>query len=177
MKTATVLIAVLLAVAGLPTRSIAADDSQLCRGSSDAGIAACNRAIASGQYKGRNLGFIYLNRGQTYYDRSDYDRAAADFTRAIEVDPNYPMGYGNRANAYAMKGEDDRAIASYDQAIRLDPNYTAAYTGRGLIYERKGNIEQARRDYNAALAVPKKYDDGKWAHDTARRHLDELAGK
>ncbi len=177
MRTRTVLIAVLLAVAGLPTRSIAADDSQLCRGSSDAGIAACNRAIASGQYKGRNLGFIYLNRGQTYYDRSDYDRAAADFTRAIEVDPNYPMGYGNRANAYAMKGEDDRAIASYDQAIRLDPNYTAAYTGRGLIYERKGNIEQARRDYNAALAVPKKYDDGKWAHDTARRHLDELASK
>src|SRR5216684_3361811 len=140
---AAIKIAVLLAVAGLPTRSIAADDSQLCRGSSDAGIAACNRAIASGQYKGRNLGFIYLNRGQTYYDRSDYDRAAADFARAI----------------------------------RLDPNYTAAYTGRGLIYERKGNIEQARRDYNAALAVPQKYDDGKWAHDTARRHLDELASK
>ena len=54
---------------------------------------------------GRNLGFIYLNRGQTYYERKDYERAAADYTRAIEVDPNYPMGYGNRANAYAMKGE------------------------------------------------------------------------
>jgi Tfp pilus assembly protein PilF len=174
-KLAGLAVATLIAAGLAP--AIAADDSQLCRQSSDDGIAACNRALASGRYKGRDLGFIYLNRGQTYYERKDDDHAIEDFTKAIEIDPTYPMGYTNRANAWMRKGDNDRAIASYDQAIRLDPNYTAAYTGRGLIYERKGDITQARRDFNAALAVPQKYDDGKWAHETARKRLDALAEK
>ncbi|HEY2137005.1 MAG TPA: tetratricopeptide repeat protein [Xanthobacteraceae bacterium] len=177
MKKSALFIAAVL-VAGAPVApSNAADDSQLCRQSTDAGIAACERAIASHKLKGRNLAFIYLNRGQTYYERNDYDRAIADFTRAIEVDPTYPMGYNNRANSWHIKGDEDRAIASYDQTIRLDPNYTAAFTGRGLAYEKKGNIEQARRDYNAALAVPQKYDDGKWAHETATTRLKALDEK
>src|SRR5690348_7581612 len=82
MKPFAYLIAALMIVAGPATPSVAADDSKLCRESTDAGIAACNRAIASRRYKGRDLGFIYLNRGQTYYERKDFDRAIADFTRA-----------------------------------------------------------------------------------------------
>src|SRR5262249_13865389 len=53
--------------------------------------------------------------------------------------------------------------------------YTAAYTNRALAYERKGDRDRARTEFEAALAVPQKYNNGKWAHDTARERLAALA--
>jgi tetratricopeptide (TPR) repeat protein len=30
---------------------------------------------------------VYTDRGRTYYDKAEYDRAIADLSRAIELDP------------------------------------------------------------------------------------------
>jgi tetratricopeptide (TPR) repeat protein len=85
--------------------------------------------------------------------------------------------YNNRAIELRQQSEYDRAIADYSQAIRLDADFTGAYAGRGLAYEGKGDIEKAKADYRKTLTVIKKYNDGQWAHDTARERLDALASK
>jgi tetratricopeptide (TPR) repeat protein len=51
-----------------------------------------------------------------------YDRAMADYTQAIRIDPNDASPYTNRGNAYYFKGDYDRAIADYEAALRIDPN-------------------------------------------------------
>jgi Tfp pilus assembly protein PilF len=63
----------------------------------------------------------YLKRGITYRGKGDNDRAIADFTQAIQLDPKSTQAYVNRGFAYDDKGDDDRAIADYSQAIQLDP--------------------------------------------------------
>mgnify|MGYP001595382467 CR=1 FL=1 len=44
-----------------------------------------------------------------YYNKGDYDRAIADYTRAIELDPKDAITYSNRGIVYYNKGEYDYA--------------------------------------------------------------------
>ena len=166
----------LLLMAGQPAL---ADDREDCRVlSGDPSIEACNRVINSGRYAGRDLMNAYLNRGQEYYLKKDYDRAISDASQAIRIDAKAAiLAWGNRGNARSMTGETDAAIADYTQAIKLDPKFTAAYTGRGMERQKKGDTKGALADYKAALAVPVKYSDGKWAHEKASERLKELEKK
>ena len=97
----------------------AADDALRCsREAGDVKIAACTRAINSGA--GRPS-INYNNRGDAYRKKGDMDRAIADLTEAIRLDPKYANAYDNRGLAYRDKGDMDRAIADLTEAIRLDP--------------------------------------------------------
>jgi tetratricopeptide (TPR) repeat protein len=155
-----------------------ADDYNICVGSTAEAIEACTRVITSAKSTRDQVGNAYIGRGQHYYEKDDYDRAIADFNKAIPLKPKWlQLAYGNRGNAYAMKNQDQDAIDSYDNAISLDSNYSAAYAGRGLIYEKMGLTERARSDYEAALNAKSTFQDEKWAHDTAQKHLDDLKSK
>jgi tetratricopeptide (TPR) repeat protein len=61
----------------------------------------------------------YIDRGNAYVVKGEYDRAIADYTEAIELDPDY-TAYYNRGTTYLKKGELDRAISDYTNAIRLN---------------------------------------------------------
>jgi tetratricopeptide (TPR) repeat protein len=82
-----------------------------------------------------------------------YDRAIADYTQALRLDPNIALAYNNRGMAYAGKGDYDRAIADYTQALRLDPNIALAHNNRGMAYADKGDYDWAIADYTQALRI------------------------
>jgi tetratricopeptide (TPR) repeat protein len=82
-----------------------------------------------------------------------YDRAIADFTQAIRLDPDNAIAYEERGNAYASKGDYDRAIADFNQAIRINPDYVAAYNNRGNVYNDKGEYDRAIADYTQAIRI------------------------
>jgi tetratricopeptide (TPR) repeat protein len=82
-----------------------------------------------------------------------YDRAIADYTQAIRLDPNEAGGYNQRGTAYAQKGDYDRAIADYTQAIRIVPNFSYAYSNRGAAYYGKGDSDRAIADYAQAIRL------------------------
>jgi tetratricopeptide (TPR) repeat protein len=138
----------------------------------DAGLADYNKAIALDP----KLAYAYNDRGLIWRAKGNIDNAIADYNQAIRLDPNYALPYGNRARAMRAKSDLARAISDLNEALRLDPKFTAALTDRGLAYEAKGDRERAIADFKAALGVPAKYDNGKWAHDTARARLALLNG-
>jgi tetratricopeptide (TPR) repeat protein len=53
------------------------------------------------------------------------DRAIADYTEALRLDPKYTFAYYNRGDAYRYNGDLDRAIADYTEALRLVPGIIA----------------------------------------------------
>jgi len=61
----------------------------------------------------------YALSGDAYMHQNDYDRAVADFTKQIEIDPNYPDAYRSRSAAYAGKPNNDAALADNNKAIEL----------------------------------------------------------
>ena len=82
-----------------------------------------------------------------------YDRAIADFTQAIRLDPNSAQAYRERGVVYSDRGDPDRGIADLNQSIRLAPNYALAYNNRGNMYRRKGDYDRAIADYNQAIRI------------------------
>jgi tetratricopeptide (TPR) repeat protein len=91
--------------------------------------------------------------GYAHYERKDWDRAIADYTQAIRLDPDFADAYFWRAAAYDEKSDWDRAIDDYTQAIRLDPNDKYAYNRRGRTYGNKGNYNNAIDDYTQAIRL------------------------
>ncbi len=83
----------------------------------------------------------------------DADRAIADYTATIRLDPAHANAYYNRGNSYSSKGDTERAIADYSATIRLDPGYANAYYNRGNAYRNKGNTDRAIADYTEAVRL------------------------
>jgi tetratricopeptide (TPR) repeat protein len=53
--------------------------------------------------------------------QGDYDRAIADCTEAIRLDPKYAWAYSSRGHAFAAKGDFRSALADLMAYLRLDP--------------------------------------------------------
>ena len=95
----------------------------------------------------------YLQRGDTYADRQEYERAIADYTHAISLQPDYAEAYNNRGYAYYWQGQYASAIADYDRALALRPMYPYAYNNRGAAYMASGQAERAIPDFDRAIAL------------------------
>jgi tetratricopeptide (TPR) repeat protein len=132
----------------------AADDGEVCvRGSGNAAIEACTRALNSGRFDRRNMAVIYSNRGNQRERMGEFDKAIADHDEAIRTDPTYAAGFMHRGNAYARHGDFERAIADHTEAIRLGPKDADAFYNRGYTYSRKGDHEHAVADYTSGLEL------------------------
>jgi Tfp pilus assembly protein PilF len=140
------------------------------KGDDDQAISDCTNALQLNA----NLQKAFNTRGNAYSRMNDYKNAIADYNEAIRLAPTNPLAYNNRGNAFRDTKSYEKAHADYDKAITLDAAFTAAFTNRGLCSEQEGDTARAIADFRQALAVPAKYDNGKWAQDTAREHLKAL---
>ncbi len=125
-------LAALLALAQ-PATAGRVDDCNQQR-DADRRVDGCTALIRSGNYSGRELGYIFNNRGIAYFDLGEYALAIENYDQALRIDATDTDYYNNRGNAYANLDEYARAILDYDQAVRIDPGNAIAYNGRGAAY-------------------------------------------
>lgn len=64
---------------------------------------------------------IYTHRAKLHLKRGDNDKALADYTRALEIDPNATWPLFARAVLLEKMGRLDQAIADFDKLISLEP--------------------------------------------------------
>jgi tetratricopeptide (TPR) repeat protein len=67
------------------------------------------------------------NLGNLAFIRGDMESALANYTQAMEKDPNDPQIYLNLARLYLKQGKADKASASYEKAVHLDPSLREQY--------------------------------------------------
>ena len=70
---------------------------------------------------------------------NDFDRALADFNRAIKLEPNNAVVYLNRCVVYQRSKDADGALADYNRAIELEPKQAFAYGNLAFVYMSKGS--------------------------------------
>ena len=96
----------------------------------------------------------YLNRGNSYLISGNFHEAIADYSQAIEINPNYAKAYDNRGIARSSIGEYDASIADHSKAIGINPSLVDAYLNRAAVYRwNKGDIDKAILDLRQALKI------------------------
>jgi serine/threonine-protein kinase len=95
----------------------------------------------------------YYRRASSYEAKGDYDRAIADYGKAIELKPGFAAAYSGRGSTYRRKKEYERAIRDFGMALELDSTFATAYGGRGLVHLEKGNLDLAIADCNKAIEL------------------------
>jgi tetratricopeptide (TPR) repeat protein len=104
-------------------------------------------------------GFGFISTGGkniTAEQEAAFTSAIADYTRAIQLDPNLAAAYRERGRTYGEIGDHDTAVEDLNQAIRLNPDSVAAYNIRGLAYANKGDYDRAIADYTQAINLDPK---------------------
>jgi Flp pilus assembly protein TadD len=59
-------------------------------------------------------------------ERNEVDAAIAEYTQALQIDPNDPIVHNNLGFAFAAKGDFDLAVQHYRSALQLQPSYDRA---------------------------------------------------
>ena len=86
--------------------------------------------------------------------KGDLDKAIADFTQAIELNPEDASLYLGRSNARQDKGDSAGAIADCTRVIELEPTLAfGSYYNRGSSKFAQGDQEGAVADYSKAIEL------------------------
>ena len=97
----------------------------------------------------------YFEQGDSDYEQGNCAKAIADYTRAIELNPDLAEAYNNRAYIYMVMKDYAMALPDLDRALQLRPNYVNALMNRGDIYNYyyEINYERAVADYDRVLRI------------------------
>ena len=102
---------------------------------------------------------FYNNRGISYKEKGELDRALKDFNKAVELSPNFAEAHNNRGNVYRNIGDLSKAFEDYNTAIQLKLDFTEAYNNRGIAYGIKGQVDRAIEDFNKAIELNPAFAD------------------
>ena len=83
----------------------------------------------------------------------------ADYTKAIEIDPENASLLTNRAAVHMSLQEHDLAIADYNSAIELRPNDPSQYQQRAIAWKVQGDNAKALADYSKAIELNPEFVD------------------
>jgi tetratricopeptide (TPR) repeat protein len=116
----------------------------------DGAIKVFNTALAEYPDSYMNLEW----RAHAYHYNKEPEKAIADYTRMIELQPENRNGWNHRGNLYDELGEYDKAIADFTQCIALaKPGYGVYWSNRGISYYHKGDLAAALADLNKSVEV------------------------
>lgn len=92
-------------------------------------------------------------QGIEYQKQDNNDLAMEEFTKAIEIDPDYQYAYYNRALVYYQKGDLANSLSDYNKAIELEPDNPYWILERGFINIELGNTDMATKDLERSIEI------------------------
>jgi adenylate cyclase len=121
--------------------------------------------------------------------------SAAEFERALELNPNFAAAHGYLGWAFAFDGQSEKAIAHLEEAIRMSPHdpqnaifnvgiaiahyfsghYNEAIASCRKAFQQRSGIARGSRIYIASLAQAGHIDDARAALERVKESLPDLS--
>jgi serine/threonine protein kinase/tetratricopeptide (TPR) repeat protein len=95
-------------------------------------------------------------RGQLHINLGEWDKAIADCSKAIDLDPNHWEAWSFRGYAHLFSRHWEKSIQDYNRAIELAPDVHTNWLHRGLAYSELGQWDKMVADFSNLL---KRYPD------------------
>lgn len=83
----------------------------------------------------------------------DPKTALKDFTRVVEIAPDFAEGWNKRATLFYLLGQFDASMEDIDRTLELEPRHFGALSGLGLIQMMLEHDEQAVDAFERALSI------------------------
>ena len=99
----------------------------------------------------------YFFRGKSYHELNVLDKASADYTKAIKLNPSYDKAHNNRGLIYGQLRRFDLAMNSFTKAIEINPQLKEAYNNRGVARAATGDKKNAIKDFTKSIELDKSY--------------------
>ena len=118
----------------------------------DKAIEEFNRALEMAEAS--KIHEIYNNLGNAYKAQGDLDLAFANYSKALEVNPDYAQAHFNIGIVYTQKKEFQKSLQAYAKAHELKPNWKEAeqqYTITKETVARNSQIQSSIRQYESDL--------------------------
>lgn len=103
----------------------------------------------------KNLKYHLSKRKMPEFSES-LDRAIANFSQAIELDPQLASAYAHRAEAYRIKGMIENAVRDADRVIQLGKDWKStarAYKTLSKIYRKLGQNRLSEINFRKSVAL------------------------
>jgi len=95
-----------------------------------------------------------LNRGNSYANNGDHDRAIADYTAALRIQPAFAEALFMRGSLYAINRDFDSAVTDFTAAIRINPDhYVKKIFDQGVEIGNMGGFDFAIACYTSILTI------------------------
>jgi tetratricopeptide (TPR) repeat protein len=99
----------------------------------------------------------FFKAGEDFTKASNYEDAIAQFTRALELDPDFEKAYISRANAYSRTGEHQSAAEDYDRALVFEDKDEELFYFSGKEWHLAGNHQFALTKLTTAINMKKNF--------------------
>ena len=136
------------------SRTVLRAESRCYGGTADyeaqAALAACNELLAGNDAPKTARADILAARGYAYHRLGDYQKARADYSQALALDPKNFASLYNRSLVNAELNDGKRAAADYQALLRVRPGNADEYIDRGLVLLDAGEFEKAAADFTDA---------------------------
>ncbi|WP_445526693.1 tetratricopeptide repeat protein [Streptomyces cyslabdanicus] len=104
---------------------------------------AMDRLLARTGLDVRGRAVAHTVRGRELRNAGEYQRALAEYDRAVELDPELSSAHYGRGYTLALSGDSSAALAEYDRADELAPDTAWIIAERGETMRVLGRYEEA----------------------------------
>ncbi len=95
----------------------------------------------------------HVQQGMTYVKMKDYDNAIIEFSRAIDLMPNYAVAYANRGIAYMQQRKLNKALDDLQKAAGLAPGDKSIHYNLTALYCLQGAKDRAFDSLDKAMEL------------------------
>ena len=82
-----------------------------------------------------------------------FNKAIENFSKSINLNPNFADNFNNRGIAYAEVKNYKMAISDYDQAINLKKNYFNAYLNKAIALNNYKKFNESISCFNICIKI------------------------
>jgi adenylate cyclase len=125
----------------------------------DAAFALCEQALAIDPNNLRALTVLGIKvlvpalLGVSGDPKGDLERADELESKALALDPDFPVARDEKGWVLLAQGRDDEAVPEFERALALDPSNADADFGLGWVHLRLGEFDKSLESFDKAMRV------------------------
>ncbi len=122
-------------------------DTLAAIGQNDAALAAYDETVKSFP----NMALVYNNRGMFQQGQGRFGEAVIDFTKALELDPQFLVALTNRGFTLMNMGQFEEAENDFSESLKINAAQPMVISLRAGSKLSRGDLDGAIKDYNDVL--------------------------